>query len=274
MKIKKIMAVFMVFLVLSLLINTQAFAYSRANYNEFNEYKSKYRILYGAILIVGGGILAYDGFRTVKTNISKPSVGLNFSSFWYKSADDFNYIIESAGTIVNTGNVDLRNVNVWVRYRIKDQSYRPSVFGTQIKYEGNSLEGPLENLTINELKSWSSTINYLSSGANPPEGAETDKDKLADPNYVYRNATYPSSTPAELVDIVSIEYDYTKKYKDEMNNAYEGLLGLLLIAGGAYILIDYIASLKRFDYYMKKNNMDVYVTNIGEEFKLMLSKRI
>ncbi|MCL2145481.1 MAG: hypothetical protein FWH43_08345 [Endomicrobia bacterium] len=265
-----------------LLYSNAAFGYGGVNYDDFSEYKSKYRILYGAILAAGGIALAYDGFRTVKVNKSKPAVGLNFSSYWYNDGN-YKYVINTEGNIINAGNVDLRNIKVWVRYKTKEigtgelsNQYRISEFGTQIKFEGNASIGPLGNLVIGETVKWDGgTIQYptVEGGlTNPPMGTETTS--LTDPNYVDFNYSYPNSVPSELVDIVKIEYDYTKKYKEEMNNQYEGLLGVLLIAGGAYLLIDYFVSLRRFDYYMKKNNMDVFVANSGEEFKLMLSKKL
>ena len=58
-----------------------AFGYGNVQYEDFNEYKSKYRILYGALLVIGGSLLAYDGFRTVRTDKLKPSFNMNFSSF-------------------------------------------------------------------------------------------------------------------------------------------------------------------------------------------------
>ncbi|MCL1971602.1 MAG: hypothetical protein FWG57_01260 [Endomicrobia bacterium] len=271
MKIKKVIAVFMTALLLSSFINAQAFAYSSVNYDEFNEHKSKYRLLYGAILIVGGGILAVDGFRTVRTDISKPAVRLNFSSFWYQ--DVTNYVAEANGTITNTGNVDLRDVKVLIRYKTKDEGFRPDEYGIPITFDSGA--DYINNFAVNESKTWDSRISYPLHDAggniqNEPMGPSSNIELT----YVDNNATYPSLTPTTLVDIVNIEYDYTKKYKNETNNPYEGLLGLLLIAGGAYLIIDYVVSLKKFDYYMKKNNMDIYLANSGEEFKLMLNKKI
>jgi len=284
MNMKKIICLILA----SLLFSNTAFGYGSMNYEDFNEYKSKYRILYGIILAVGGIALAYDGFRTVKVNQSKPEVSLVFSSYWFNTAtsgDPYDatgsaqFIIKTAGIIKNTGNVDLRNVEVLVRYitvnsgnhEIISNEHKPNDFGTPITYDGNPFEKPLSNLAVNDSKGWTHTTQYAAAGANPPYGYSNGQTA---PYPVDNNTTYPSSKPAKLVDIVDINFDYTKKYKNEMNNPYEGMLGVLLITGGAYLLIDYIVSLKRFDYYMKKNNMDFYVENNAEEFKLMLSKRI
>ncbi|MDR1196235.1 MAG: hypothetical protein LBL00_07160 [Endomicrobium sp.] len=256
------------------------FGYGSVQYDNFNEYKSKYRILYGALLVIGGGLLAYDGFRTVQVDISRPSVNMNFSSFWYKNTDNYLYLIRTKGNIENTGNVDLQNVSVWIRYKTTNSDgsisshYEPTEYGKTITYEGNPEGASLPNLVINESKNFSVGHDYPTASTNPPDGLESKtSDPNADTSYVYEGQ-YPSSTPTRLIDIVSVEYKYKKKYKDEMNNAYEGILGLLLVAGGAYLLIDYVISTKKFDYYMKKNSMNFYVENTSDEFKFMLSKRI
>jgi uncharacterized protein YxeA len=258
-----------------------AFGYGGIEYDNFNEYKSKYRILYGALLVIGGSLLAYDGFRTIQVDISRPSVNMNFVSFWYKdyAAPPAQYIINTGGTIENTGNVDLQNIKVMIRYKITNSgnNYEPAEHGKEIIYEGYTDGTPLPNLAIDESKNFSVRHNYPAAATNNPNGTESPSTTpdLNNPNleYVYHEK-YPSSNPTTLVDLVSVEYKYTKKYKDEMNNAYEGILGLLLVAGGAYLLIDYVVSLKKFDYYMKKNSMNFYVENSFDEFKFMLSKRI
>ncbi|MCL1971603.1 MAG: hypothetical protein FWG57_01265 [Endomicrobia bacterium] len=275
MKIKKTIAVFMAVLLLTSLINTQAFAYGSVHYGDLDDSKSKFRILYGLILIAGGGILAYDGFRTIKVETSKPSVRLNFNSFWYSvGTSPILYFTNSAGTIENTGNVDLTNVNVWVRYNTRLANYTPSnpypELGTELEYGG--IAGPLGSLAINESQNWTHGAYWEASLGFMPQGDPSSSP--TSPDYVDYDVTVTKPTSAALVDIVDITYDYTKEYKSEMNNVYEGLLGVLLIGGGAYLLIDYVVSLKKFDYYMKKNNMDFYVTNNGDEFKLMLNKRI
>ena len=257
----------------------KAFAYGSVNYDNFNESKSSLRILYGVVLVAGGAFLAYDGFRTVKVDQSRPSVRLNFSSYWYEEnlfgVD--KYAVKTAGIIENTGNVDLTNVDILLRYNTQLGNHYP-VLGAKVTYAVNSSSGPLANLSINESQGWAHDANWPAADVDVgmPEGGGSPGGEYS-PEYVDYNvdATYPPLTSsAVLVDIVDISYDYTKKYKSEMNNVYEGLLGVLLIGGGAYLLIDYIVSIKRFDYFMKKNNMNFYVANNGEEFKLMLSKKI
>ncbi|MDR2426404.1 MAG: hypothetical protein LBD46_04410 [Endomicrobium sp.] len=258
-----------------------AFGYGSVQYDDFNEYKSKYRILYGALLLIGGTLLAYDGFRTIQVDISRPSVNMNFSSFWYKNLGANKYVINMSGAIVNTGNVDLQNVNVWIRYKTVAQDgspssyYVPSDQGKMIKYDGNPTGSPLANLSAGETKGLSDVTEYDTfapgQSKNPPAGSEANS---SNPDENVYHEQYPSATPTTLVDVVKIDYEYKKRYKDEMNNAYEGILGLLLVAGGTYLLIDYVISMKKFDYYMKKNNMSLYVENTFDEFKLMLSKRL
>jgi hypothetical protein len=263
-------------LAIALYANT-AFAYGGTNYEDFNEYKSKYRILYGIILIVGGGILAYDGFRTVKTDISNPAVKINFSGWWSQdtAGSQFQYTLHSSGDITNTGNVNLRNVVVNLGYYDIHGNIRPSALGSDITYDSTG-QRSLENLIVNDRETWSDVSGYTTSGTNPPYGigdVAATGGNPATPHETY-SGTYPSPNPPTLVQITDVDYDYTKKYKEEMNSPFEGVLGVLLVAGGAYILIDYIVSLKKFDYYMKKKNMNFYVANTSDEFKLMLSKRL
>ena len=254
-----------------------AFGYGNVQYEDFNEYKSKYRILYGALLVIGGSLLAYDGFRTVRTDKSKPSFNMNFSSFWYTNTVSNNYVMKASGNIENTGNVKLKNVNIWARYKTVAPGgipggYQPSELGTKVNFDGISA-GESLLLATGESKKWTHRAQYGVAGTNPPEGQDAGSEFNPDPDHIYKGK-YPSSTPSFLADIVKVEYEYDKKYKEETNNAYEGVLWLLLIAGGAYLLIDYAASLKKFDYYMKKNHMNFYVENNAEEFRFMLSKKL
>lgn len=255
-----------------------AFAYGNVSYDDFNEYKSKYRILYGALLVIGGSLLAYDGFRTVKVDKSKPAVLMNFSAFWYTDAVKNQYVMISSGSITNTGNVDLKNINVWARYKTVSRDvdhefkgYQPGEFGTQITFDGNTTTLP--KLIIGDSTKWTYEFGYTVTLENQPEGNDAGSWDNPNTDHIY-NGQYPSSTEPKLLEIKNVEYDYKKKYKNEMNNVYEGVIGVILIAGGAYLLIDYLVSLNRFDYYMKKNNMNFYVENTFDEVAFKFSKKL
>lgn len=264
-----------VVLALFIYANT-AFGYGNVQYDDYNEYKSKYRILYGALLVIGGAILTYDGFRTVKVDKSKPAVNMNFSSWWYRNGDDSRFELKSEGDILNTGNVNLTNITVRARYRtlLSDATgeYYPNAFGKEVTFTSGGTA--LSSLAVGDSANWTcSDVKNIYGDTTQPEGRPSPVLTNPDEEYIY-HGQYPSSGQTKLLDIVSVDYSYQKKYKEEMNNAYEGILGLLLVAGGAYLLIDYVISLKKFDYYMKKNNMNFYVENDVEEFTFKLSKKL
>ncbi len=242
-----------------------SYAYGSVSYEDYSEPKSKYRILYGILLILGGGFLTYDGFRTVKTDISNPNVTMEFASTRSQGAFGGGpaYIVNSTGTIVNTGNVALNNVRVQITYN-NTQGNAVSSLGTPIVYNSNG--GYSINLDMNQAEVWTNRQGYTSTEAsnNPWPGSGFG------PFY----GTYPSASGETLIRVLDITYDYSKKYKEEMNSVYEGIAGVLLLGGGIYLIVDYIISLRRFDYYMKKNSMNMYVEHAPDEFKLMLSKKL
>jgi uncharacterized membrane protein len=259
-----------------------AFAYGSRDYEEFAEYKSKYRILWGILMIVGGGFLSYDGFRNIKIDISNPSIDTsNLKAKWYDSFGGgspdpdrpLSYNLVSEGTVRNSGNVDLKSVYFEVRYKCQsdyapETAYNPNtgrkdiVAGEGVIFD--KTHTALTNLQISETDSWSNSYSYPTGGTNPPIGSHHDvwyPDPSTDPN-------------THLVEVVNVKLEWDKKYKKEMNNVYEGIAGVLLAGGGIYLLVDYIVGLKRFDYYTRKHNMKIYVANNYDEFKLMVSKRI
>ena len=253
-----------------LLFTNSAFAYGGRGYEDFEEYKSKYRILYGILLIVGGGILTYDGFRTVKIDISKPGLTFTSGGEWHRgevSSPDRNYfIINSSGTVTNTGNVKIKQATAEVRYsRLHGDMYFPDqgeygIIGVPIKFDSESTATILTNFAIMQTKIWEAPEKkYAAEMSNPPVGP-------------LDTGEWQESGLVEIVNVRILSYE--KKYKEEMNNVYEGIAGVLLFGAGAYLIIDYIVSLRKFDYYMKKNNIDFYVQNSADEFKLMFSKRI
>jgi hypothetical protein len=249
-----------------------AFAYGAANMDDFSTYKSKYRILYGIILIVGGGFLAYDGFRNVDIDISKPGYEITAKSRWYTNSQN-QFVFASEGTIQNTGNVTLKQIAFDVRYKSENwrsRYYYPdqgmqyikgiSDTPTGLPVRFNETSDILYTSNPNQIDNWKNTSDgYFSSeaGGNPP--------------YPYNDK---GNWHTDAVEIINVSYSYDKKYKTEMNNVYEGVAGVLLAGAGIYLLVDYLVGLKKFDYYMKQNNMNVYVANNYEEFKLMVQKRI
>lgn len=264
---KKFISVFLSLM----LFSSSAFAYGKTGYDDIAEYKSKYRILYGLILVVGGGILAYDGFRTIKIDISKPAVDFTARGKWDYKQKIPPYGIErllwGEGTLRNIGNVTLHNITFQVRYKSQspDEYYdgSPGGYYARIEKSEGVLVDILPTSIIGQTNNWKHYVETTNSeaGLNEPIGI--------------RDKWYPDSDPStEPVEIVNVKYTWDKKYKEEMNNIYEGIAGVLLAAGGIYLLVDYIISLKRFDYYMKEKNINIYVENSYDEFSFKVCKRI
>ncbi|MCL2335140.1 MAG: hypothetical protein FWC57_03645 [Endomicrobia bacterium] len=250
------------------------YSYGSQNYEDFSEEKSKYRILIGIILVVGGGFLAYDGFRSVKVDISKPSYSiLNLQSRWNVRSDGFSLWIKSRGDIVNTGNVTLHVTNMEVRYQTNSPNYYYPDQGALGNISGDSVNiGAGLTLNVNDQVYWSVAKPHTRDIMHPndPKGDQGQKgDDDGNDNWFPDNID--SNTYAE---VVNLKYTWDKKYKTQMNSPYEGIAGVVLLGAGAYLLIDYIVSLNKFEYYMKKHSMDVYVQNSSDEFRLMFSKRM
>jgi putative Mn2+ efflux pump MntP len=265
----KIIAISLTILLLISIMPVKSFAYGNVDYQNFSEYKSKYRILYGLILLGLGGALAYDGFRNVEIDISKPELKFNAQSRWHTSSINSGFRdLESIGTITNTGNVALRQITFEVRYRslspnryYPSEGYNNTPIGEPVRF--NNTSSILYVSEIGQTDSWEhhNTWNYMEADNNPL-GELEDK---------WYPETYPHH---EIVEILNIRYSYDKKYKKVMNSVYEGIAGVLLAGAGIYLLVDYIIGLKKFDYYMKNHDLNFYVQNDYEEFQFMLSKRI
>ncbi|MDR1696230.1 MAG: hypothetical protein LBR69_06345 [Endomicrobium sp.] len=256
-------------LVLSICVFANAaFAYGGRNYEEFNEYRSKYRILYGLLLVVGGGFLAYDGFRTVKIDISKPAVSFTASGMWnYTPFGGVERVLNAKGTITNTGNVTLKQLTFEVRYR--STGYQSGFYYPAPDYRGNPTGFPVDFTGIGSIL-YTSEVGQINNWENHSFYSRMD----ANGNDPFGSPDPYWSDDGSLVEIVNVNYTWDKKYKEEMNNVYEGLAGVVLFGAGVYVLVDYIVSLNRFNYYMKKHGMDIYVENNYDEFQLKMSKRI
>jgi hypothetical protein len=267
-------------------INLPAHSYGTQNYEEFSEYKSKYRILYGILLTVGGGFLAYDGFRSVKVDMSKPSANINLQSRWNTMLSGNTLCLQARGVIANTGNVVLHNITFEIRYQsvypngTLSNGYYPAQYadgrkiGDPVKFDlaGSTI---LDTLDIDNTLGWSvkrEDYTRKETGGNDPAGVGgRDNDPDGADNWYPGPSTDPN---AHYAEVVNLKYTWDKKYKTQMNNAFEGVAGALLLGAGMYILIDYIVSLNKFEFYMKKHKMDVYVQNAPDEFWLMFSKRM
>ena len=71
------------------------------------------KLIAGVLLTAAGGLMAYNGFQPA--DISSPD--LSMASFSTVTTGTGPWSITTNGTIKNTGNVDLKNVNVTVIYK-------------------------------------------------------------------------------------------------------------------------------------------------------------
>ena len=65
------------------------------------------------MLTAAGGLVAYSGFRLV--DISAP--GVSMPAFTTATAGPGPWVITTSGTVINTGNVDLKNLTITVYYK-------------------------------------------------------------------------------------------------------------------------------------------------------------
>ena len=248
--------------------------------DEEQETRSKSKLYWGIFMTLVGGFLTYDGFSQEEVDISKPSVdyGGVIQGGWIQndSAAPYMFTLRSGKSvedgvtvqnniIYNSGNVDLRNVNVQVRYRTAAGDYISinSSGGTTKDYR-TVTSGVIENLGVSESSSWYDDSLGDAYGQDTPlcPGGE-QRDKI---NYFQENAL-------KLVD-VKIKYEYDHKYKKQNKSDIEGVAGLMVATAGIYFIVDYFMDLHKFNQYMKRNDINIRLANAPNEYKLLFQKRL
>lgn len=259
------------------------------------ERKSKIKLYCGIAMTLIGGFLAYDGFSQEEVDISKPSVdyGGSINAMWIQnesgSSSEINKYSLYTGTgtpkssgggtihgaqqndpnlIYNTGNVNLTNVKVHVRYRYANGNiidnttlYHNGVPITDTDSEGyfEALNSYNNTLAISEKGKWNDEITYNTGGETPPYGNE--------------GVVYYNENALKLVD-VKVTYDYKKKYKKQNKSDIEGVAGLMVATAGIYFIVDYFMDLHKFNMYMKRKDMKIRLANTPNEYKLVFQKRL
>jgi hypothetical protein len=235
-----------------------AFGYAKFDY--FKQRKSPKRILYGAVLILGGAFLSYDGFRTVE--IEEPSqnfnisgdVGMTFTGVCPPLSYS-HYTVDSSGYITNNSRYILSNVTIHIAYQFAHGVY-PNALGVPVS---------IGNLSVGEERSWKAEkYEEWASITGAPSGNMSGK---------YENGKQDKNDFVRIITVTGYKPEIIKT-KKETNNIYEGVAGVLLVGAGIYIIADYFISINRYDYWLKKHNIDFYVTNTQDELKLNLAKRI
>ncbi len=267
--------------------------------DEEQETRSKSKLYWGIFMTLVGGFLAYDGFSQEEVDISKPSVdyggtihaswaqsdvfstaytlrsGIKFAGGNTEISDDFQQNV-----LYNNGNVDLKNITIYVRYRYSNGEYV-----TQKDYPGrdpdyyfrddpnthietidggyivakNQITG--ESLKIGEGKEWSDWVCYGTAGSDAPGQLDTSRT-----DYYQENAL-------AIID-VKVVYDYKHKYKKQNKSDIEGVAGLMVATAGIYFIVDYFMDLHKFNQYMKRNDINIRLANAPNEYKLLFQKRL
>ena len=259
------------------------------------EKKSKIKLYCGIAMTLIGGFLAYDGFSQEEVDISKPSVdyGGSINAMWIQNesgiSSDINKYSLYTGTgtpkssgggtihgaqqndsnlIYNTGNVNLTNVKVHVRYRYANGNiidnttlYHNGVPITDKDSEGyfEALNSYNNTLAINGKGEWNDKITYDTGGETPPYGKD--------------GVVYYNENALKLVN-VKVTYDYKKKYKKQNKSDIEGVAGLMVATAGIYFIVDYFMDLHKFNMYMKRKDMKIRLANAPNEYKLVFQKRL
>ncbi|MDR3111729.1 MAG: hypothetical protein LBU55_00960 [Elusimicrobiota bacterium] len=265
--VKKIISIVFVSFLLNYCFMHDLLAYSGGQYHDYDENAqsaSPVRILYGAFLLIGGIFLTYDGFRLVKkelhpNNSVKDHVSFEFSSLWYERNP--SYVLNAYGTITNTSRYTLTDVVIYAAFLFEDEfgnkRQEPS-FGSPIEDEEQGFilkPGEKRNFTHEFI------VNRMTT-ADKPYGEQGIPQSNKEEPTLFQIVNITGNMPSET------------KYEEKMNNVYEGLGGVILIGIGIYILVDYFANIKKYGYWLKKNNMEFYVTNAADEFKLHISKKV
>ena len=258
------------------------------------EKRSKTKLYCGIAMALIGGFLAYDGFSQEEVDISKPSVdyGGSINAMWIQNEDGASInkysLYTGSGTpkdsgggslsgsvpneqniIYNTGNVDLTNVKVYVRYRytngnvIYDDSLKHG--DTPVKQDSDgyflALDSPgSTTLAVNGNNKWDDKTTYDTGGTTPPlYGADGE--------------VHYGENALKLVN-VKVTYDYKKKYRKQNKSDIEGVAGLMVATAGIYFIVDYFMDLHKFNMYMKRKDMKIRLANAPNEYKLVFQKRL
>ncbi len=285
---KKIISLF---LVICLSANI-AFAFDPyAGTEEEADKKSPIQLIYGIVLTLTGAFLTYDGFSKVEYDTSKPSVDYLtvIHGEWNQlgvGSEQFEYTISSgtttwpatdpANTIINnvvynSGNVDLTNIKIEVRYfNLKGM---PVVVdsGEYITDDNGYRTIKTVSIAKNEYVPWQDIFKYIAASAEmPAEGKARTPDAVDSEHGLYLGE--------DTLQIMQVRIDlsdcYTKIYEKRNKSDLEGAAGIVIASAGIYFLADYFIGLKKFDRYMKQNNMNIRLASSPSEYRLLLQKRI
>ncbi len=284
---KKIISLF---LVICLSANV-AFAFDPyAGTEEETDKKSPIQLIYGIVLTLTGAFLTYDGFSKVEYDTSKPSVDslTVIHGEWNQlgvGSEQFQYTLSSGTTtwpstapaneiinnvVYNSGNVDLTNVKIEVRY-FKSDNTPVVVESGEYATDANGYR-TIKTVSIakNEYETWQDIFKYIAASAEMPAGTEREPYAINSDGGLYLGE--------DTLQIMQVRIDlsgcYTKIYEKRNKSDLEGAAGIVIASAGIYFLADYFIGLKKFDRYMKQNNMNIRLASSPSEYRLLLQKRI
>jgi len=286
--LKKIISLF---LVICLSANI-AFAFDPyAGTEEEADKKSPIQLIYGIVLTLTGAFLTYDGFSKVEYDVSKPSVDYLtvIHGEWNQlgaGEAQFEYTISSgtttwlatapANTIINNavynkGNVDLTNVKIEVRYFKSDNTPVVVESGEYATDDNGYRTIKIVSIAKNEYETWQDIFKYIAASAQmPAEGKPRTPDAVDSEHGLYLGE--------DTLKIMQVRIDlsgcYTKIYEKRNKSDLEGVAGIVIAGAGIYFLADYFIGLKKFDRYMKQNQMNIMLASCPSEYKLLFQKRI
>lgn len=252
------------------------------------EKKSPLKLIYGIALTLTGAFLTYDGFSKVEVDVSKPAVDYMtiVHAEWTQNDpvdEKYVYTLTSGhglpatpaieqNVIYNSGNVDLTNVKIEVRYFHVSQvpivvNYDPERPDDQTTdYQGYRTVDTI-NLAKGDFIRWEDTFAYYAAGTELPGGVQ----RTIDTNI----GLYLGEATSIIMEIrLDLSNSYTKIYEKKNKSDLEGAAGIVIASAGIYFLADYFIGLKKFDRYMKQNQMNIRLASFPSEYKLLFQKRI
>lgn len=213
--------------------------------------------------------------------------------------------------LYNTGNVDLRNITIEVRYIYNDGTYISDEHGTPVTEEGYHTAGTNSSATtppkgesgdiiydyehiekLNDLKkedflTWQDIFDFDAFGTNQPMGdprsahldnhpgeAEQAGKEFYNDGTAGLNLGKDSAVLMEVRVKLEKNKQYTPIYETRHKSDLEGVAGVFIGIAGIYFIIDHFFDMHKFNAYAKRHHLNLRVTTASNQYKLMLQKRI
>lgn len=274
------------------------------------EKKSYKKLYYGIVLTLVGGFLAYDGFSTEEVDISKPGVDYTtvLHSEWVQNGSNFNYAIRSGYTqnseyvqgdytkyeidgnvytvepnvIYNTGNVDLKDLTIEVRYKY-DSGDVIGPNGEHLKdgnYHTASVLGTIGELKKGQKLTWQDVWEYTTESTSSPNRNQRNPYTKDEEGKVINDGTKGLNLGKDALSLMDIRVKLNKKqqykpiYEKKHKSEIEGVAGIVVGLVGIYFIVDHFIDMHKFNTYAKKHDLNFKITTASNEYKLMLQKRI